>query len=167
MIGRLKPGVAVGQVKAALDSITLQLAKEYPAENEGRGVILSPPGLFIPSIRDASITFATVLMVIVGLVLLLACVNLANLQLARVTGRRKEIAIRLAVGATRGRLVRQLLTEGVLLARSARSGVGRVDDQPGRRNQTPHGYCARVRSEAGLAGNVLCALFVDSNRCCF
>ena len=116
MIGRLKSGVTVGQAKAALDSITLQLAKEYPAENEGRGIILSPPGLFIPSIRDASITFATVLMVIVGLVLLLACVNLANLQLARVTGRRKEIAIRLAVGATRGRLVRQLLTEGVLLA---------------------------------------------------
>ena len=116
MIGRLKSGVTVGQAKAALDSITLQLAKEHPAENEGRGIILSPPGLFIPSIRDASITFATVLMVIVGLVLLLACVNLANLQLARVTGRRKEIAIRLAVGATRGRLVRQLLTEGVLLA---------------------------------------------------
>ena len=52
MIGRLKPGVTVGQAEAALDSITLQLAKEYPAENEGRDIILSPPGLFIP-------TFAT------------------------------------------------------------------------------------------------------------
>jgi predicted permease len=116
MIGRMKPAVTLAQVKANMEAITLQLAKEHPAENEGRGILLSTPGLFIPSIRDASITFAAVLMVIVGLVLLLACVNLANLQLARASGRRKEIAIRLSVGASRGRLIRQLITEGVLLS---------------------------------------------------
>ena len=153
MIGRLKPGVTLAQAKAALDSITLQLAKEYPAENEGRGITLSPPGLFIPSIRNASITFAGVLMMIVGLVLLVACVNLANLQLVRVTGRRKEIAIRLAVGASRTRLVRHLLTESVLLS-LAGGALGLL-------------LAARVRSETGLASNVLCVWFVDPNRDCF
>ncbi len=153
MIGRLKPGVTLAQAKAALDSITLQLAKEYPAEHEGRGITLSPPGLFIPSIRNASITFAGVLMMIVGLVLLLACVNLANLQLVRVTGRRKEIAIRLAVGASRTRLVRHLLTESVLLS-LAGGALGLL-------------LAARVRSETGLASNVLCVWFVDPNRDCF
>src|SRR5947207_14498645 len=78
MIGRLKPGVTLAQAKAALDSITLQLAKEYPTENEGRGVTLSPPGVFIASIGDAAITFACVLIVFVVLVLLVACVVLAS-----------------------------------------------------------------------------------------
>ena len=114
--GRLKPGVTMAQAEANLKSIAADLAREYPRENEGRTIKLSPAGLFGNFMRGPVTGFAAVLMGIVGLVLLLACINLANLLLARATERRKEIAIRLAVGATRGRLVRQLLTESVLLA---------------------------------------------------
>jgi macrolide transport system ATP-binding/permease protein len=121
-VGRLKAGVTPAQAESALTAITLQLGKEYPRENEGRGVRLLTPGLFIPDIRNSVISFSGVLMGVVGLVLLLACVNLANLLLARATERRKELAIRLAVGASRARIVRQLVTESVLL--SLAGGVG-------------------------------------------
>lgn len=115
-IGRLKPGVSVEQAKAQLDALTMQMAKEHPKENAGRRVLLMPPGLFIPDIRSSIFAFSGLLAVVGALVLLLACVNLANLLLARATERRKEIGIRLAVGASRARLVRQLLTESVLLS---------------------------------------------------
>ncbi len=116
VLGRLKQGVSRAQAEASFQSITSQLAREYPDENGGRSVKLLPSGLFTPEIRSAVVGFTGVLMAVVGLLLLIACVNLANLLLARATERRKEIAIRLALGASRARLVRQLLTESVLLA---------------------------------------------------
>jgi predicted permease len=114
--GRLKPGVTMSQAEAELKTIAAQLAREFPNENEGMTVTLSPAGLLGAWMRGPIIGFAGVLMAVVGLVLLLACTNLANLLLARATERCKEIAVRLAIGASRWRLVRQLLTESVLLS---------------------------------------------------
>ncbi|MBA3257660.1 MAG: ABC transporter permease [Pyrinomonadaceae bacterium] len=115
-IGRLKSGVGVDEADASLNLLAQQLAKEYPDTNEGQMVQLTPPGFIIPDLRGSVVSFTWILMAAVGLVLLITCINLAGLLLARASDRRKEIAIRLALGAGRRRLIRQLLTESILLS---------------------------------------------------
>jgi predicted permease len=116
-VGRLKTGVSASQAEASLNLLSQQLAKEYPDTNEGQSIRLDAPGFILPDLRGAVVSFTWVMMAAVGLVLLVTCTNLAGLMLARATDRRKEIAIRLAMGANRFRLIRQLLTESVLLSR--------------------------------------------------
>ena len=118
MVGRLKEGVTEAQAGAELKILAAALEKEYPNENRGRTIetaTLSQSALGINQRQQFELAGA-VLMSVVGLVLLIACVNLANLLLAQSAQREKEMTIRAAIGANRGRLLLQLLTESVLLA---------------------------------------------------
>lgn len=115
-VGRLKPGVRMEEAEPPLNAIGQQLSREFPEEDGGMTIHLSPPGLAGAFLRKPVIEFAAALFAVSCLVLLVACTNLASMLLARAGDKRKETAIRLALGAGRGVLLRQLFTENLMLA---------------------------------------------------
>jgi predicted permease len=114
--GRLKPGVTRAQAAAELQVLAQRFAQAHAESEKDGGFRFETAGTLSPRDREAVMIFLGALTVVVLLVLCIACANVANLLLAQVSGRQREMAVRLAVGATRGQLMRQLLTESVVLA---------------------------------------------------
>ncbi|MCZ6918370.1 MAG: ABC transporter permease [Gemmatimonadetes bacterium] len=134
MLGRLKDGVSMSRAQADLARIMVQLGEEYPETNEGMSVVIGPYTRELIGYQTASLLFT--MLGAVGLVLLIACANVANLLLARASLRTKEVAVRTALGASRGRVIVQLLVESTVIAVAgavvgigiAQLGVGLFND---------------------------------------
>ena len=116
LVGRLKPGVTSAQATADLNSIGSYLKKSYPKEEENAPYALARPGLHGDSIGGPTRAFLTGLMLLAGLILFAACANLGSLFAARAADRSREVALRLALGSSRNRILRQLFTESMLLS---------------------------------------------------
>jgi predicted permease len=115
-VGRLKPGVTLAEAQAAVSGVSSRLAQEFPGTNREWRAKLVPLNEVLRIARSPLVNVLVVLSVVAGVVLLITCANLANLLLARGWRRSREMALRVSLGATRGRLLGQLLTESVLLA---------------------------------------------------
>ncbi len=116
VLGRLRPGVTSAQAAAELDVIARRLAKAYPATDKDGGFRFEQAGSLSPRDKPVVMMFLGALTIVVLLVLSIACANVANLQLAQASARQREMAVRLAVGAQRSQLLRQMLTESLVLA---------------------------------------------------
>jgi predicted permease len=116
VIGKVKPGVTASQATADLNAIAASLSKAYPADDDGLKFSLARPGLAGDMLGGPAKAFMAGLMLLAGLILLAACANLGSLFAARASDRGKEIALRLALGSKRGQILRQLLTEAILVS---------------------------------------------------
>jgi predicted permease len=157
--GRLRPGVSVARAQEEIQTIAAGIAQSAPATNRDISDIVfsASRAKFWPAYRTSITRSLTVFAVAAGLVLLLTCANLSNLLLNRAVGRRREFAIRLSLGAGRGRLVRQLLTESLLLALpSCAAALGIAYGLGGMLARFPNALGLPLALDGGVENRVLC-----------